>query len=54
MKQLGVYRKVTFGSGAGACDVLIQNADKDRMVKELKHRFEPVSIRGWRNIFRIG
>lgn len=33
---------VTFGSIEGRCDVLIENADKNMLVKELKHRFEPV------------
>lgn len=54
MKQLGIEKKVTFGSPTEACDVPIQNVDKDRMVKELKRRFEPVDLRGWRNIFRVG
>lgn len=44
---------VTFGSEKGQCDVFIENADKDSMVKELKHRFEPFSLKGWRNIFSL-
>ena len=54
MKQLGVKKKMTFGSQAGDCDIPIQDVDKDRMVKELKRRFEPVDLRGWKNIFRTG
>jgi len=54
MQQLGIEKKVTFGSQNGTCDVPIRDVDKDRMVKELKRRFEPVDLRGWRNIFRIG
>lgn len=54
MAQLGVSKKLCFGSRAGDCDVPIRNVDKDLMVKELKRRFEPVDIRGWKNIFRVG
>ena len=54
MKQLGVKKKVSFGSQAETCDVPIQDVDKDRMVKELKRRFEPIDLRGWKNIFRVG
>ena len=54
MERLGIGKKLSFGSQPGACDVLIENTDKDRMVKELKRRFEPVDLRGWRNIFRLG
>ena len=53
MEQQNLTRRITFGSQPGACDVVIQNTDKDRMVKELKKRFEPVDPRGWRNIFRL-
>ena len=53
MEQLGVEKRLTFGNKPGTCDVYIQNTDKDRMVKELKRRFEPVDIHGWRNVFRL-
>ena len=53
MEQQNLSKKITFGSQPGACDIYIQNTDKDRMVKELKKRFEPVDIRGWRNMFRL-
>ena len=33
--------------------VLIEDAAHDRMVKELKKRFEPVSLKGWRNIIHM-
>ena len=52
MEKLGLEKCVTFGADS-ACDVRIEYADKDRMVKELKRRFEPVDIRGWRNVFRF-
>ena len=53
MEQQNLSKRITFGSQPGACDIYIQNTDKDRMVKELKKRFEPVDIRGWRNMFRL-
>jgi len=51
--RLGLPEVVTFGSIPGYCDVLIEDADKDVMVKELKHRFEPVDWRCWRSILRL-
>ena len=27
--------------------------DKDLMVKELKSRYEPVSLKGWRNMLKV-
>ena len=53
MDQIGLEKRITFGNQPGTCDVCIQYTDKDRMVKELKRRFEPVDIRGWRNIFQL-
>lgn len=47
----GAKETVTFGSEKWHCDVFVEDADKDLMVKELKRRFEPVNLRGWRNIF---
>lgn len=54
LKELsGASETVTFGSEKGHCDVYVENSDKDLMVKELKRRFEPVSLKGWRNIFSL-
>lgn len=53
MEKLGARKIVRFGPDPERCDVCIRDTDKDRMVKELKRRFEPVDLRGWRNIFRI-
>ena len=50
-EMTGAKKTVTFGSEAGRCDVVIHHANKDLMVKELKRRFEPVSLKGWRNMF---
>ena len=51
-ERLGTKQTVVFSSIPGAGDVVIPDADKDRMVHELKRRFEPVDLRGWRNMFR--
>ena len=51
-EQMGTRKTVTMGSVPGQYDVYIADADRDQVVKELKRRFEPVSLRGWRNIFR--
>ena len=51
-KRMGTRETVTMGSDPEKYDVYIREADRDQMVKELKRRFEPVSLRGWRNCFR--
>ena len=43
----------TFGSNEDECDVTIKDAGHDQMVKALKKRFEPVSMKGWRNILHF-
>lgn len=50
-KMIGVKKTVTFGYEPGQYDVVVRDADKDMMIKELKRRFEPVSLKGWRNMF---
>lgn len=50
---IGTDKTVTMGSVPGKYDVLIDDASRDLVVKELKRRFEPVDIRGWRNIFHL-
>ena len=50
-EMVGAKQIVTFGSYQGRYDVYIEAADKNLMVKELKRRFEPVSLEGWRNMF---
>lgn len=52
-RRLGTSRTVTFGTVPGRYDVLIENADRDGMVKELKRRFEKLDLRGWRNMFKL-
>ena len=49
----GATGTVIFGSRKGDCDVLIPDAGGGNMVKELKKRYAPVSLRGWRNIFHF-
>ena len=50
-EMVGAKQTITFGSVPGKYDVVVRNADKDLMVKELKSRYEPVSLKGWRNMF---
>lgn len=50
---MGTKETVTFGSILGQYDVVIEDADRDRMVKELIRRFSPVDFRCWKSIFRI-
>ena len=52
-KYTGAPRTVLFGIRRGECDVLIPDAGGGHMVKELKKRFEPVSIKGWRDILHF-
>lgn len=50
---MGTKETVTFGSIPGQYDVLIEQADRDVLVKELRRRFEPVDWRCWKNCFRL-
>ena len=52
-QYLGAPQTITFGNDPGECDVLIEDAGRDRMVKELKKRFSPIDLRGWRNIIHM-
>ena len=49
----GAPRTVLFGCREGECDALIPDAGGGNLVRELKKRCEPVSLRGWRNIFHF-
>ena len=50
-ERLQPKETVTFGSIPGRYDVVIDHVDHNHMVRELKRRFEPVDLRGWRNVF---
>ena len=52
-QYVGAPQTITFGNDPGECDVLIEDAGRDRMVKELKKRFSPIDLRGWRNIIHM-
>ena len=52
-RYVGAPRVVTFGSEEDECDVQIKDAGRNQMVKELKKRFEPVSLKGWKNILHM-
>ena len=51
-QMMGTKKTITFGSEREACDVYIENADRDTVVKELRRRYEPVDLRYWKTIFR--
>lgn len=44
LEMLHLETSIMLGSVAGACDVLIEDSDKNEMVKQLKRAFEPVGI----------
>ena len=52
-KYVGAPQTVTFGGDLGECDVLIEDAGHNRMVKALKKRFSPIDLRGWKNIIHL-
>lgn len=52
-RYVGAPKVVTFGTETDECDVHIKDAGRDQMVKELKKRFEPVSLKGWKNILHM-
>ncbi len=51
-QSIGVKNTLTFGGDPERFDVYIRDADRNVLVRELKRRFEPVDIRGWREIIR--
>ena len=51
-EQVGAKDTVTFGSIPGQYDVIIRDADRNTVVKQIRRRYEPVDIRGWRTILR--
>ena len=51
-RHTGTAKTVTFGGDPQRYDVYIEDADRNLLVRELKRRFEPVDIRGWREIIR--
>ena len=51
--HIGAPAVLTFGNDPEESDVVISDPRHNRMVKELKKRFEPVSLRGWRNIIHM-
>ena len=52
-KYTGAPRTVMFGIKEGECDVVIPDAGGGHLAKELKKRYSPVSLRGWRNIIHF-
>lgn len=52
-RYVGAPQVFTFGTGEDECDYLIDDAGRDQLVKALKKKFEPVNIKGWRNIIHM-
>lgn len=52
-EYVGTAKTVTFGKIPGSCDVVIPDTVENATVKELKKLFEPVSLRGWKNMLRL-
>ena len=52
-RYVGAPKVITFGTETDECDVHIKDAGRDQTVKELKKRFEPVSLKGWKNILHM-
>jgi hydroxymethylpyrimidine pyrophosphatase-like HAD family hydrolase len=52
-RYVGAPRVVTFGTETDDCDVHIKDAGRNQTVKELKKRFEPLSLKGWKNILHM-
>ena len=51
METLEVDKKITFGCRKYNCDVVIEDASNDLMVRRLKSMFEPIRFT-WKNILR--
>lgn len=51
--MLGTKETVTCGFDAARYDVVASEKDPNLVVKEIRDRFEPVSIRGWKHILRF-
>ena len=43
-QDMGIHKITTFGSIPGESDVLVEDSNRNTMVKELKKRFEPVTL----------
>ena len=52
-RYVGAPQVFTFGTIRDECDAYIDDAGRDQLVRALRKRFEPVDIRGWRNIIHM-
>ncbi|MDO4492752.1 MAG: HAD hydrolase family protein [Clostridia bacterium] len=50
-KIMGTSKTITFGCNE-KFDVVVKNADRNELVKQIKRRFEPVDLKCWKRIFR--
>ena len=52
-ESLAVREIVTFGPAGSLADVAVTDPGRNEVARELSRRYEPVSFKGWRNIFWI-
>ncbi len=52
-EKLGTEETVTLRAGTPDCTVPVNAPETGQAVKEIKKRFEPVDLHGWKNMFRI-
>ena len=52
-QMLGTKETVTCGFDAARYDVVASEKNPDQVVKEIRDRFEPVDLRGWKHILRF-
>lgn len=52
-RHIGAPGIITFSDQPGRADVHVKDPGHDGMVRELKKRFKPVSLKGWRNILHL-
>ena len=55
MKQyiVDAFTREIFGGNPASCDVVVPENGSDRTVLMMKKHFEPMDIRGWKNIIRL-
>lgn len=52
-RYVGAPKVFTFGSDTDDVDVQIEDASRNQLVKELRKRYSPISLKGWRNIIHM-
>lgn len=52
-KLVNAPKSLIFGGNPASCDVVVPENGSDRTVLMMKKHFEPMDIRGWKNIIRL-